>query len=94
MRKYTIIVCLLLFTCFFANAQSWIEDMIVARKKVDSLKQQINITKGDKRIDCLNLFADTYFWIWDEDGKVLDTACIHTDRALKEKSTRYQHYYR
>lgn len=63
--------------------------MVVARKKVDSLKQQLSTTKGDKRIDCLNLLADTYFWIWDENDKVLDTACIYTDQAyeLAKKST-------
>ena len=79
MRKSTISVCLFLLFSFFANAQSWIEDMVTARKIVVNLNQELKTAKGDNRIDSLNQLAETYYWIWDENDKHLDTACMYTD---------------
>jgi len=75
--------------CFSSTAQSWIEDMVVARQMVDSLKKELKTAKGDKRIDCLNQLAHTYYWIWDEDDKVLDSACMVAEQVyeLAKKST-------
>ncbi|MEO7305988.1 MAG: histidine kinase, partial [Ferruginibacter sp.] len=89
MRKHIISLCLFTLLAVFANAQSWIEDMVTARQMVDSLKQELKTAKGEKRIDCLNLLTDTYYWIWDENDKHLDTACLYADQAyeLAKKST-------
>lgn len=72
-----------LSNCFFANAQSWEEDMVIARKIVDSLKTELKTAKGDKRIDCLNLLTATYYWIWDDNDKHLDSACMYGDQAYQ-----------
>ena len=73
--------------CFFGNAQTWEDDMIIARKMVDSFKNELKNAKGDKRIDNLNLLVDTYFWIWDDNDndndKHLDSACMYSDQAYE-----------
>src|SRR6188768_3143959 len=66
MRKYIISVCLILSFCFFANAQTWNDDMIFARKLVDSLKNDLKNVKGAERVDCFNMLSSCYFWIWEE----------------------------
>ena len=88
MRKYLISVNLLLSFCFFGNAQTWADDMVIARKMVDSFKNELNYAKGDKRIDYLNLLADTYFWIWDDNDKHLDSVWLYASEAhaLAKKS--------
>ena len=88
MRKLIISASLILSFSIIANAQSWIEDMVVARQMVDSLKQELKTAKGDKRIDCLNLLAATYDWIWDDNDKHLDSACMYAEQAydLAKKS--------
>lgn len=89
MRKYTIIVCLLLLSSFFVTAQTWNDDMVTARQIVDSLKKELKTVKGEKRIDCLSLLSQTYNWIWDDNVKHLDSACMYADQAyeLAKKST-------
>ena len=83
MRKLTILFLLLLSFCFFANAQTWNDDMIIARQIVDSLKNELKTAKGDKRIDCLNLLSQTYDWIWEDNIKHLDSACMYSDQAYE-----------
>lgn len=83
MRKYIISVSLFSSFCFFVNAQTWDDDMVIARKIVDSLKKELMTAKGDKRIDCLNLISHTYDWIWDDNIKHLDSACMYSDQAYE-----------
>src|SRR5688572_29356147 len=75
MRK--IIICYFLSAwCFFlANAQDWPDP--IARHIIDSTKNELTNAKGNKRIDCLNLLVETYFWIWDDNDKHFDSACIY-----------------
>src|SRR6188508_2934986 len=89
MRKYICLFCLFMSFCIFTNAQSWNDDMASARKIVDSLKIELKTANGDKRIDCLNLLSQTYDWIWDDNIKHLDSACMYNDQAYKfaKKST-------
>ena len=83
MRKIIISVSLFLSFCFFVNAQGWEDDMVIARKMVDSFKNELKYAKGDKRVDYLNLLVDTYFWIWDDNDKHLDSACMYSDQAYE-----------
>ena len=85
MRKYIISSSFLLLFCFFVNAQTWTwnDDMVIARQMVDSLKKELKTAKGDKRVDCLNLLWQTYDWIWDDNNKHLDSACMYSDQAYE-----------
>ena len=89
MRKHIIFFLLILTTCLSTHAQSWMEDMVVARQMVDSLKQELKTAKGGERIDCLNLLSATYSWMWDENDKHLDSVCMYADEAydLAKKTT-------
>jgi hypothetical protein len=80
MRKYIISFCLFLSFSFFANAQTN-DDM--AWEKVNSTKKELTTAKGEKLIDCYNLIAECYFWIWDDDDKHFDTACMYKDKAYE-----------
>jgi len=71
MKKYTIFVYLLFASCFFAKAQTN-DDM--AWVKVNSTLKELKTAKGEKLVDCYNLLAECYFWIWDDDDKHFDTA--------------------
>jgi tetratricopeptide (TPR) repeat protein len=81
MRKYIISVCMLLAFCFFANAQTNDE---MAWVKVNSTLEELKTAKGKKLVDCYNLLAECYFWIWDDDDKHFDTACMYKDKAYEE----------
>jgi tetratricopeptide (TPR) repeat protein len=81
MRKYFILITLLSSFCLFVNAQT--DDQEVWRK-VESLKKELKIAKGETKINCLNRLAEHYFGIWDEDDKFRDTACIFSNRAYEE----------
>ena len=74
MRKYFISISLFLSFCFFTNAQTN-DDM--ARVKVNSTLEELKTAKGKKLVDCYNLLAECYFWIWDDNDKHFDTACMH-----------------
>ncbi len=80
MKKSTISVCLLLLLCFFVNAQTN-DDM--AWVKVGEAKKELKTAKGEKLVDCYNLLAECYFWIWDDDDKHFDTACMYKDKAYE-----------
>ena len=83
MRK--LIICIALFFCFVPNTSgqdSYIIDQGIARRIIDSTKKELNTAKGNKRIDCLNLLAEAYYEIWEED-KQLDTACMYTEEVYK-----------
>jgi len=80
MRKYIISINLFLSFCFFANAQTN-DDM--AWVKVNSTLQELKTAKGKKLVDCYNLLAECYFWIWDDDDKHFDTACMYRDKAYE-----------
>ena len=77
MRK--LIICIALFFCFV----SYMSGQDIVRRIIDSTKKELNTAKGNKRIDCLNLLAEAYYDIWDEDDKQLDTACMYTEEAYK-----------
>ena len=80
MRKYIISICLFLSFCFFANAQTN-DDM--AWEKVENTRKELKTAKGEKLVDCYNLLAECYFWIWDDNDKHFDTACIYKDKAYE-----------
>jgi len=63
--------------------------MVEAHQLADSFKLELRTAKGDKRIDNLNLLSDTYYWIWDDNDKDLDTSRMYADQAyeLAIKST-------
>jgi len=84
MRKYFLSVCLSLSICYFLNAQSWADDMIIARKNVDSVKNELNTATGEKKVDCYNRLSELYYWIWDDNDKHLDSACMFASMALEE----------
>jgi len=81
MRKIIISVSLLLAFCFFANAQGWMEDVLVRQQIIDSLKQELKTAKEDKRIDCLNNLSEIYDWLWDYNDKQFDSAGFYNDQA-------------
>ena len=81
MRKYLFVTCLSVCFSFFLNAQN-LTDQIV-RRIIDSTKKELSNAKGNKQIDCLNLLAESYYWIWDENDKHLDTACMYTEEVYK-----------
>jgi hypothetical protein len=84
MRKYIVSVCLSLSICYFLNAQSWADDIIVARKNVDSVKNEFKTATGEKKVDCYNRLSELYYWIWDDNDKHLDSACMFANMALEE----------
>ena len=81
MRKHLIFVCLLLSLHFFVNGQT---NDAIAREKVDSTKKLLKTAKGKKLVDCYNLLAECYFWIWDENDKHFDTAYKYREKAFEE----------
>ena len=80
MRKYIISVSLLIAFSFFANAQTN-DDM--AWLKVNSTLEELKTAKGEKLVDCYNLLAECYFWIWDDNDKHFDTASMYKDKAYE-----------
>jgi tetratricopeptide (TPR) repeat protein len=68
----------------FLNAQTWNDDMVIARKMVDSLKNELKNAEGTERVDCLNMLSDCYLWIWDDNDKHLDSACLYANQAYSE----------
>jgi len=58
--------------------------MIFARKLVDSLKKDLKNVKGSERVDCFNMLSSCYFWIWDDNDKHLDSACLYANEAYNE----------
>jgi hypothetical protein len=80
MRKYIISVCLLLAFWFIAEAQT---NDGMAWEKVNSTLKELKTAKGEKLVDCYNLLAQCYVWIWDEDV-YLDTACMYANKAYAE----------
>ncbi|TMI61287.1 MAG: hypothetical protein E6H07_19845 [Bacteroidetes bacterium] len=77
MRKQFILISLSFFLFSYLNGQE------PTRKIIDSTKNELKTAKGNKKIDCLNLLAEAYYDIWDEDDKQLDTACMYTEEAYK-----------
>ena len=58
---------------------------------IDSTRKELKTAKGNERIDCLNLLAECYFWIWDEDDKQLDTACTYgTESYESARKSKYK----
>jgi tetratricopeptide (TPR) repeat protein len=86
MKKYIISACVVLPFCFFAKAQT---NDDIAWEKVDSTKKELKTAKGQKLVDCYNLLAECYFWIWDDDDKHFDTACMYKDKAYEEAKKIY-----
>ncbi len=84
MKKYLVSVCLFMSLCYFLNAQSWNDDMVVARKNVDSVKNELKTAAGEKKVDCYNRLSELYYWIWDDNDKHLDSACMFANMALEE----------
>ena len=58
--------------------------MIVARKIVDSVKNELKTATGEKKVDCYNRLSELYYWIWDDNDKHLDSAYMFANRALEE----------
>ena len=81
MRKYVIFVFSFLSFHFFVNAQ--MTDSI-AWRKVDSVNKIIKSAKGKKLVDCYNMLAECYLWIWDVNDKHLDTACMYANTAYED----------
>jgi hypothetical protein len=81
MRKYILGFCLALIISLFAAAQT---NDAVAYRKADSVRQILKTAKGKQMIDCYNMLAECYFWIWDDDIKHYDTACMYKSKALEE----------
>ncbi len=81
MKKYFILICLLTFLAVFVKAQSSNE---IAWRKVDSVKRILSTQKGKDKVNCLNLLAESYMWIWDDNDKHLDTACMYANKAFEE----------
>jgi hypothetical protein len=81
MRNYILTICLLGFFSISIIAQ--INDEI-AWEHVSLAKKELIKAKGEKRIDYLNLLANAYTWIWDDDSTHLDTACMYANRAYEE----------
>src|SRR5215204_5076449 len=79
MRKIILSTCLSVCFSFYVKGQD-LNDQIV-RKIIDSTKKELNTAKGNKKIDCLNLLAESYFWVWDENDKHLVTACSYSEEA-------------
>ena len=79
MRKYITLIGLFILCLFSLNAQDLTND--IAKRVIDSTKKELQTAKGNKRIDCLNLLAECYYFIWDEDDKDLEIACSYSDEA-------------
>jgi Histidine kinase len=84
MRKYMALVYFFLSFSFIANAQTWEQDMIFARKNVDSVKNELKTAAGEKKVNCYNLLSELYYWIWDDNDKHLDSMYIYANMALEE----------
>ncbi len=77
-----IIIPFFLSICFSTHLNGqWANDMIFARKLVDSLKNDLKSVKGPERVDCLNMLSACYYWIWDDNDKHLDSACLYANEA-------------
>lgn len=81
MRKYIISTCLFLSFGFFVNAQT---NDAIAYRKADSVRKVLKTAKGKQLVDCYNILAECYFWIWDDDDRHFDTACMYKNKALEE----------
>lgn len=81
MRKFIVSFCLILSFSFFVAAQTNDE---IAYWKADSTKKELKKAKGKKLVDCYNMLAECYFWIWDDDDRHFDTACMYKNKALEE----------
>ena len=55
----------------------------MAWEKVNNTLKELKTAKGEKLVDCYNLLAECYFWIWDDDNKHFDTACMYRDKAYE-----------
>jgi len=56
----------------------------IAWRKVDSVNKIIKSAKGKKLVDCYNMLAECYLWIWDVNDKHLDTACMYANTAYED----------
>lgn len=84
MRKYIALVYFFLSLCFITNAQTWEEDMVFARKNVDSVKNELKNAVGEKKVNCYNLLSELYYWIFEDNEKHLDSLCMYANMALEE----------
>jgi hypothetical protein len=55
----------------------------MAWERVYNTKKELGTAKGEKLVDYYNLLAECYFWIWDENDKHFDTACMYKDKAYE-----------
>lgn len=55
----------------------------MAWEKVKSTLKELKTAKGEKLVDCYNLLAECYFWIWDDNDKHFDTACMYKEKAYE-----------
>jgi tetratricopeptide (TPR) repeat protein len=65
----------------FVSAQ--INDSL-AWRKVDSVNKILKAATGKKLVDCYNLLAECYLFIWDDNDKHFDTACTYANKAIEE----------
>lgn len=83
MKKYFIAISLLLLFNTLPFAQISNVDRIVQRK-VDSLEDRLTTVKGNTRVDYLNNIAHGFYWLWDDDTYLLDSACKYANLAFNE----------
>ncbi len=81
MRKYFIIPGLFLIISALVNAQT---NDSIAWVKVNSINKDLKTATRGKRVDCYNLLAECYLWIWDDNDKHLDTSCMYANKAYEE----------
>ena len=81
MKKYLLIVSLLTTYHLSSLSQPW---DTVTRQKVDSLIKVMKSAGSHNKVDCLNRLASIYVDVWDDDNKLLDTACLFANQALNE----------
>ncbi len=51
---------------------------------MDSVKKILPTQKGKDKVNCYNLLSESYYWIWDENDKHIDTACMYSNKAYEE----------
>ena len=66
---------------FFVTAQT---NDAIAYRKADSTRKVLKAATGKQLVDCYNMLAECYFWIWDDDDRHFDTACMFKNKALEE----------
>jgi hypothetical protein len=88
MRKYLFIS--LLFVSFYLPSFSQSDDIL--RREVDSLKKVLSISKGNSKVDCMNLLAKKLISLFDDNTLyLLDSACYYSTQAYNEsKRTGYK----